>query len=344
MKYLLGNKKEFFEFVKSIKSDDKVGILTHTDLDGIASAIFMQLILEAKGHKVEFLDFLSYGTGTFSNALKRLQKENISKVFITDMGADIGDSEGFRELRNQIDCFLIDHHPINEDFRTEKNIIKTETPDCSSLVVYDLGKGIIDQEKWKWLVCSAILADYSFKKRENLEFVQKAYPDVQDENVFDSLIGKRSNDIVYSLIYYKKNKKKVYDLILNEDLSGLKKVSDIVEKEIQKGIEMFEKEAEYYFEKNLYFYYFTPKFNVTSIIATIVSSKKPNKSFIIVSDQGEDYLKASARNQSKNEDMNFLMQKGVEGLENATGGGHIPAAAAQFLKKDLDKFKENILK
>ncbi len=344
MKYLMGSKEEFFEFLNSIGPDDKVGILTHSDLDGIASAIFTQLILEEKGHSVEFLDFMSYGTGAFSNVLKRLKKSNISKVFITDMGADIGDPEGFRELRKEIDCFLIDHHPMNEDFRDEKNIIKTETPDCSSLVMYDLGEGIIDQEKWKWLVCAAIMADYSFKKKENLEFVQEAYPDVKEENVFDSSIGKKTNEIVYSLIYYKRNKRKVYDLLLEEDLEGLKKVSDIVDEEIQKGIEMFNKEAEYYPERNLYFYYINPKFNITSIISTIVSSKKQDKSFIIFSDKGPDYVKASARNQSKSEDMNLLMQKGVKGLENATGGGHVPAAAAQFLKKDLDKFKENILK
>jgi len=41
--------------------------------------------------------------------------------------------------------------------------------------------------------------------------------------------------------------------------------------------------------------------------------------------------------------MNKLMKKGTEGLENATGGGHIPAAGGRFMKKDLQKFKENIL-
>ena len=41
--------------------------------------------------------------------------------------------------------------------------------------------------------------------------------------------------------------------------------------------------------------------------------------------------------------MNKLMKKGVSGLENATGGGHVPAAGGRFMKKDLEKFKENIL-
>jgi single-stranded DNA-specific DHH superfamily exonuclease len=343
MEFLIGGKQEFFDFLDSIKPEDKLGILTHTDLDGIASGIFMQLILEAKGHKVEFVDFMSYGVGTFNEALKKLKDHNISKVFITDVGADIGDPEGFRELKKNIDCFLIDHHPINEEFREEKNIMKTETADCSSLVIYDLGENIIDQKKWKWLVCASMIADYSFKKKENLEFIQKIYPDVAEQNIFDTNIGKKSNEIVYALIYYGDDKKKVYNLLLEENLNELKEISDILNEEIKKQIEKFRQKAEYYPERNLYYFYTNPKFNITSIISTILSSEKPNKSFVIVSDKDGVYYKVSARNQGRTEDMNILMKKCINGLKNATGGGHIPAAAAQFLKKDLDKFKENLL-
>jgi len=38
------------------------------------------------------------------------------------------------------------------------------------------------------------------------------------------------------------------------------------------------------------------------------------------------------------------MKKGIEGLENSTGGGHAKAAGAKIMKKDLEKFKRNILK
>ena len=55
-------------------------------------------------------------------------------------------------------------------------------------------------------------------------------------------------------------------------------------------------------------------------------------------------MKVSSRNQSKSEDMGELMKKGVEGLEDSAGGGHVPAAAARFKREDLEKFKENILK
>ena len=34
----------------------------------------------------------------------------------------------------------------------------------------------------------------------------------------------------------------------------------------------------------------------------------------------------------------------TKGLKNATGGGHAAAAGARIMKKDLKKFKENILK
>jgi len=55
------------------------------------------------------------------------------------------------------------------------------------------------------------------------------------------------------------------------------------------------------------------------------------------------FLKISARNQKGKRDMNKLLGESVKGLEEATGGGHPKAAGGTFLKKDLEKFKQNIL-
>ena len=52
MIFLQGSKKEFFDF---ISKEDKIGILTHNDLDGIASAIFLEEILNIKNLKVDFI-------------------------------------------------------------------------------------------------------------------------------------------------------------------------------------------------------------------------------------------------------------------------------------------------
>ena len=44
-RYLLGSEQVFYDFVDSISEKDKIGIITHIDLDGIASCIFLQKII-----------------------------------------------------------------------------------------------------------------------------------------------------------------------------------------------------------------------------------------------------------------------------------------------------------
>ncbi len=42
--------------------------------------------------------------------------------------------------------------------------------------------------------------------------------------------------------------------------------------------------------------------------------------------------------------MNALVQKGIKGLKDAVVGGHLRAAGGSIRKKDIDKFKENLLR
>ena len=96
MKYLLGSKEEFWKFVDSISEGDKVGIITHTDLDGIASALFLEEILDSKGIKIRELYFIPYKLGMFNKIVPDIKEKNITKLFLTDMYADGTDPEGFK--------------------------------------------------------------------------------------------------------------------------------------------------------------------------------------------------------------------------------------------------------
>ncbi len=41
--------------------------------------------------------------------------------------------------------------------------------------------------------------------------------------------------------------------------------------------------------------------------------------------------------------MNEMLQAGVKGLEDTMAGGHPPASGGSFMRKDLDKFKHNVI-
>lgn len=346
MKYLLGSKEDFWNFVNSISKEDKVGIITHIDLDGIASAIFLEEILNSKGIKVESFFFLGYKLGMFNKIIPELKKKEITTVFLTDMYADGTDAEGFEKLRNNFDVFVIDHHPVAD--KNAKNVIKTPSADCSAYAIFDLGNKVIDKEKWKWLLYSTMISEMSYKDKENMEFLRKEYPNADEESISKTPSGEISKIINGALIYsgsLKKDLKEVYDLVKEKRLDVLEKYNEEVQKEIEFYLDKIEKEAEYYPEKDLYFYYLNPKFNIGSVLGTIFSCEHKDSSVIFVSpvEGNKTLFKVSARNQNRKQDMNELLKKGIQGLKDAVAGGHVPAAGGSFLKEDLNKFKENIL-
>jgi len=340
MEYLSGSKKEFLDYVNNLNENDKIAVITHTDLDGIASAVLIDEILKQKKLKIYSIDFLDYGKGKFEKVEKNFKK-GTNKIFILDINAE-SDSEGFENLRKNFDVLLIDHHPSN--LKGEK-IIRTQSSDCVAFAIYELAKENVDLNKLEWLVCSTMISEYSFKDKNNFNFIKQHYPKIAYEEINNSEPGEISKRISSALIYFKGKEKNVYDLVQENKINSFEKYHKIIEKEIESLLKKFKEEAEFFPQKNLYFYYTAPKFSVTSVVTTILSSQEPEKTFIFVSSiNGEpDFYKVSSRHQNGKEDMGQLMKKGIAGLENATAGGHVPAAAARFRKKDFEKFKKNLL-
>jgi single-stranded DNA-specific DHH superfamily exonuclease len=343
IKFLIGNKNTFFNFIDLITKKDNIAILSHNDLDGLASAIFLEQILNNKKIRLKIVEFLNYKKGMFLELLPKLNEKKITKIFISDIGADQTDFDGFEKLRKNFDCFLIDHHPIDENLKNTKNIIKTESGDCVAYVLYELGEGLFERKKWEWLVCSAIITDMSYKKKEVFDFVRKIYPKITIKNIENSEIGELSKTISSALIYSRDDLMKIYNLLKTKNLSKLNLYRKIIDDELKKIIIDFKNKAEFYPDKKIYFYVFHSKYHINSFISTKVSYQNPNCSFVIVHEDNDNKIKASARNQDKTRDMNELMRKGIKGIENAVAGGHVVAAGASFPKKDLEKFKRNLL-
>jgi len=212
-------------------------------------------------------------------------------------------------------------------------------------MVYELGEELFDREKWRWLLDAVIIADFSFKKKENLEKLKENYSEINEENIFESISGILVKKIDANLTYFEKDLRKVYDMVYNKEFDKLEETYLIIQKEIDSFINKFEEDAEFFPEKNLYIYYFKPKFKISSTLSTLISLKYKTKSliFIVEDTKDENYLKMSARNQNASEDMNKLLKKGIEGLEDANAGGHAAASGARIMKKDLDEFKKNLL-
>ena len=342
IEYLIGKEQDFYDFVDGITKKDKVAIVSHTDLDGISSALFLQEILKSIGIKPKVLEFVEHGAGAFLKLPEEFKKKKITKIFMSDI-SESADYENFEKIKSQFPIFVIDHHP--SDKKVLDNILKTKTEHCAAWIIYNLGSKITNLEKWRNLVSATMLVEFSFNNKNNFNFLKNNFPDLTKDNLMDSEPGNLSETINAGITYFKGKTRKIFDLVLKNKTKKLEKYHLIIQKEIQNLIGEFKKKAEFYSEKNLYFYYAHPKFSLTSAVATILSLEFNDKTIIIASDIKEDknFIKVSSRNQSGKVNLNELMKKGIEGLENATAGGHIKASAAKFLKKDFEKFKQNIL-
>ncbi len=342
-KYILGSEQDFHNFINSISKKDKIGIVTHTDLDGIASGIFLQKILESRDLHIIFIEFLAHGP----SVLKDLLNKEFDVLFFTDWNVD-NYLEDLKKLRKKGKIFVIDHHPFNEDLKDKSGIVKTNSIYCSSHCLFDLAKRYIDINKWKWLVCSSIIADYVWDKAdENFDLIKSVYPEVKkDSSIWNSRPGEISKIIGRALIYYAPDFRKVYDLVLKKDLDKLKDASKIVEQEIEKWLKKAREEAEYFPEQKLHFYFMNPKYNIVSITASIYSDNEFKDDVIVFvhdSPSNPDFVKISARNQSGRIDVGKLLKKCIEGFEKASAGGHAKAAAGVFPKKYLNEFKKRLL-
>jgi len=344
-KFLLGSKEDFYNFINLISEKDKIGIVTHTDLDGIASAIFLQKILESRSLEIDFIECLDHG----ANVLEGVLNKKFDVLFFTDWNVD-DYSEYLKKLKKKGKVFVIDHHPFDKELKNETNFIKTSYEYCSSHCLFDLAKSkdYFNTEEWGWLVCSAIIADYVWDKlEENFEFIKSFYPTVKkDSSIWNSEPGMIGKLIKGASLYYSSNLRKVYDLVLEKDLTRLEKANEEVTKEVERWVDKINEEIEYFREGNLIFVYGEPKYNIVSTVASIISDRDFRGDVVVFCAELKDkkeFVKVSAREQTGIVDVRQLLKKCVEGFENSSAGGHVRAAAGTFPKKYLNEFRNRLL-
>ena len=340
------HKINFDNFLNRIKGDEKIAIVGHANcLDGASSAVLMHEILRRKYPKLPEIEvyFASYAFGSIDNLSKIFRKNVVKKVFIVDLGVDQSLLEEFERMKSEFDILLVDHHPLNPNLIIDEHIIKTHSHDCTSLVLYKFGEEIIDFKDWTWLGCVAAVSEFSWKSKDNLEFIQKHNPEYIPEDQKSKLLDlvKKMNNMIN---YYSKDTNKAYNLILKKDFGKINDASNEISIELEDKLKDFEMNAESHFDKHLYLYFLKSKFSIGSNISTILSLKHPGSTIIVyVEENGKVKINARNNGQPLLYSMNELCNAGIIGLESSMAGGHAPASGASFMKKDLEQFKKNII-
>ena len=119
------------------------------------------------------------------------------------------------------------------------------------------------------------------------------------------------------------------------------KFEKILKKEIETGYRLAVECMESFPELELEFYKVESKNKIKSYVVNTISQEKPNTTIILAQcSNGRCYF--SARRQDFKIKMNELVEDAVRGIPNASGGGHIPAAAGSFPTEFGEQFKENV--
>jgi single-stranded DNA-specific DHH superfamily exonuclease len=324
------------EFLERINEKDRIAIIVHDDLDGLASGVLFYDFCISKGCKEIEVFTIQYGL----NKITDLNLNGKNKILIADLAPGIL-TEGLSNLPKEIEVFYTDHHPEEERFPIPENVLELRTTNQgyipSSRTVYELCDGK------EWLAVAGVLSDFGDKDKINKEFIESFLE--RNKKSFEYMQKEIMYKISRVIIYFEKHKeKKFFDILkeieLMQDVKSLEEYEKPVKEEFEKFAEDFIKNSEKLGKINIYS--FSPEYNIKSFLINYISSKNFEEIYIFLTPKKENLLGVSARNQSKEYDVSKILKECLEGIKEGIGGGHKSAAGGHLDKEDLEKFKENL--
>jgi single-stranded DNA-specific DHH superfamily exonuclease len=319
------------DFLNQISIKDSVAIIQHDDLDGYASGILFSEFCKKKG--AEFKNIV-FSIGSSQETVIK-QTKHFNKILIADLGPSAIPQilEGLKHK----EVFYTDHHqvekPIPKEILEFRTIKEGYIP--SSRTVYELVGGK------DWLALAGTLADAGHLHKVNEQFIKQilAKYKISQRKFLEQVVFTLNKTLIYFNDRPLKSLKRILKLKTYKDVKALKGYARPIEKEIQKYIKAFKTKHEEI--GKVKFYFFSPKYKIKSTVTSQLSFANTHDQFVFAT-PSKDMIRLSARSQNKEANMITALKVGTKGLENSNAGGHIPAAGGQIMKKDLEKFKENL--
>ena len=310
------------DFLKGIKSTDRVAIFSHDDMDGMASAILLNDVLVGKVKSLEVFFFSYYKPG---------EEPDFSKfdvVITSDLASSLV-SAFFEQLKGKR-VLYIDHHPPRVSLPSNFVAVVGESWNSCSKMIYEIFGGK------EWLAVVGALNDAAEKSENNTEFLQNF---LKKEKLDIKTFGM---DFAFKfslmLIYVEPALKKAFDIL--KDVKNYKEINNLskyivpVQKEIDETIKDFEKNKEII--NGVVFFVFEPHYGIKSYVINRLSINS-DKPFIFLTPL-EDNYRISFREQSKKLDG----VKVLNGIGVKDAGGHAAACGGTIKQTFLEKLKKNL--
>ena len=320
------------EFLNNISNKDNVAIIHHDDGDGFCSGILYYDWCKQKGAEIgQFTYVLN------KSKIKDYDLEKFNKIIITDLASEVIAKELDAISDKQV--FYTDHHPEEGVF--PKEILTLITDDKEYIPSSRTGGELTGLKPWLSLI--GAITDAGNLYPENQDFIDEHLKQI--DMTLDYFKQNITSVVTNFLVYFDKDLDKAFEILQQinsiEEISKLKEYSEPVEKEVQKFVKEYETKKEKLGDIN--FYYFEPHFRVKPPVCGIISHRDNDQMYIFATPKSDgEYITLSARNAFKKINAIDLLKAGTLGLKNGSAGGHVRAAGGMILKKDIEKFKQNI--
>lgn len=332
MNFLAGNEKRFLDFMSNLTEKDKIAIISHIDLDGLASAVIASKVIKA-----DYINFLAYGKDVLKPVIDEFKKRGINKIIFLDF---VVSSEDIKNLEKFAEILVIDHHAFDLDLNSGKTVfIKTETKFPATYSCYYLFSKL--GKIPTWIAALGVLGDMIHYTEENYKDLFKDYSLGEPIEIWNEM-----KNTGLALIYFKDKKEEVYNIMMKaknlDDLGVLKKYADKIREEIDEQMKNYEKNKEVHGDL-VFFYFELKKHDITAALVNMLNKKNKDVTYVFVSKSKEE-MRVSARRQDRKVDCIKLLAGSLKNIPDSGSGGHIPAAGGFFPAKYLGKFKENLIK
>ncbi len=345
-----GLEKKFREFMKGISAKERVAVVHHRDADGLCSAlVFAKALEKMRGKPPEMVFSADYHE-------KALMKEKLlefkpGKIVFLDLSIDQF-PEFIRGLESTAPILILDHHKIYNDLNSSRTVfIKSQMLSDldgsnypASKLCFDLCSGFADLSGEAWIACVGLLGDMSYDSWKEFfsETISRTKISLEELHRLREIISAVEVLVPeqFSALFrefYSKSAEKMLESGFRGYVSELNTLVEKYEAE-------FQKKAEFFSELGLYFFTLYSDLEIKSAVIDRLTLKHPGKTIIVFLDSGKGAIRFSARRQDFRVKMNELLERAVDGIPGASGGGHIPAAAGSVPRSALEKFKENVKK
>ncbi len=341
-------------FIKGISRSDRVCIVHDTDPDGICAAVILaKYVQRMRKKKIELRMGVEHHSIS-DEMLRKMKKARINTLITADFSLD-QHPQLVKRLEKFCRILIVDHHKFYNDVTSRKTVLYkpqlfTDIEParyCTAKMAYDAAARGVDVSDVDWMAVAGCIADIATAPwMPWVRSVFRKYDARLKKNMFQTLSGEVAATITSAEAFDKRLVKRCFDLfygakgpkdVLKSELGKCKKAID---KELDKWVKKFGREAEKY--GDLRIFEIAPKYPLHGPISTILGLKYPHNTIVIVN-MNDDFLAVSARRGDKKIAVNTLLENAIKGFNGANAGGHVPAAGAGFYKKDYSVFKERII-